>query len=1372
MHGFNVMTEIQRKYLRAASLLVLIFLSVSLYSKMARSAEQQLGQKVDWTELAFKKAEILGGHATPQETLDMIDQMIKLGHLEIAREIIEKGPELPEEYQAEYRDSTLALETAQYFNLGYDDPSREQQLKTVQSLLQQISTEKHLGVNELTHYLRVSEQLNIASAVITYSRELAEVDTLNSAIWWNKAGQWSKAQGQKAAAVQDFFNAYQSAQSEDERLLYKFNWLRALQADNQEQKVIAELNAMLTETGLAPEVLEKLALFSLEIEHPDLAWRFYGCLAETDQSNLMKWQEQTVRWALAARQPLEAALLLGKLATMDMPAQQQIELLQKQLELLLQGDRPDEAVNIAATMIQRFPADEALLEQAIQLAISTEEIEKADTWNRALLQLKPDDSPLLFRQLDLALAQSKTQEALDLIRALIVQFPGDKKLLTTGVDLAISAEAIDKAEEWNNQLLEKYPTDPELLKKQAEISMARRNVGKAVESIRKLYKQNPEDLKIRRELSQLEEWSGNPETALEHWLYLSQNENDPEIQEQIYRLSRMLNEYSVALESLNNLENQRQLTVEEVKDRIQLYEIIGEPDVAIEKTRSFLDKHPQEYQIWLELAHLLMRSREYRQALKTWDKIVSYFGRNEEETMFHSECYWRLGEKKKALEVVESYTGEFSSLDSIYHTKLLVGIGWRYHRPELVGKNFENLLNNYDTNQYVTLERLIYLQRDAGKIEEAVEFAIQVAQKTEDPRFLRLALNLIAAGLKENQIAELLDRVEKTSDNLDSIPLYWIIKAQTKYTQGELEQAEECYQRALSLDVTSLSAQEGVLWSLLALKNKKKLNAQLNTWEQRALRNKELWLVYAISRQYLGQFRQACVWYELLIENGNRDYNIILGYADVLEKIGAADRAYRLRLYAMRQLRPEALAYLRTPSGLNDQLKSYVTLLFRYGTAQQREYWLQTLQRLDEEKVPTQWLSELAVSWYLSSKQHDQARIWLAKAHEQRISTPYWQELLLALENNDQEQLLKILEENTQIDLENKVAILQKLNRQKEASSLAEQGVDSARLQSERSAALLLAAGLKPYFPRYVNIGYEATDSDALDSDRQTISGYYSLKDRLISLGTSYHHVNYESAVYRLKGIDKADDLSVTLHAGQINQGATATLGVNAEADENVTYGYFEYYQRFGGDIYGKLQLALQTIPEVDSILQPATVQDRLDGIVTGPIARNYYYYLDLWGREYKTRSGNTVAKGYGATTEVGFKQQFGRFGWMTGLQGNFEENYDREIPYDLGVYIPPDYTVDDVIAEEGTSLLVGGRIGRGDIREAYPSAGSFRYFASAWVGNTWPQNELAANVKAGVGFRMLGNDELSLKLQYNQSGGVVGRNDGNSISIQYTYYF
>lgn len=1269
----------------------------------AAAVREGNSENIDWVDIAYGKARIISGHAGPEETLALMNRLVDLGHLETAQTLLQKSPPLPAAYMTQRTDLELRLSQAQYFRHQGNQDAQQADQRKIEKLLLQLTRTKQLATPDVVRYQEMAEQFGVGEAVVAFCERLARLAPPKSSRWWFKAGQWRLAEKMTQEALLYYDRAIASAQSSEEFQVAFISKLNVQWTAGQCRQVTTEIEAAIA-AAEDVEYLDHLARFTLGIERPDLAWRLYARLTTIAPDRTDHWLKETVRWAVAAEQPLQAAGFLEKQLPEISSPDLRNEVFYSRFTLLRHGNQLDQAMPLAEKLIEYMPEDAILLEQSVQLALESKNIKQADQWNRLLMEMNP----------------------------------GDK----------------------------------DVLKRQAEISIAAQEPQKAVEIVRQLNRSAPRDEKILHQLGQLEEWAGNPGTALSYLQRMSRTQNRLELHEQVYRLSRMLNEHQTALDALKRISASRRLSKGELTERIYLLERIGEPEKAAAQTMAYLNQNPEDYLVWLELAHLQMRNWQYRQAITTWEQIAARFGRHSEETLYRSECYWRIGAKKDALEVIDSFEGRLVSPDNPDHADLLVELSWRYRRFDLARSSLESLLKHYDETQFHTLERLIYLEYENENLEEAIRIALRSAQETRDRRFLLLALRLADADFDQQQVELLLQKIKMFSGRLDSEPLYWIIQARLKYARMDYANALKFYRKASALDGKSISVKEGILWCLASVGDRENLPKQLNDWRQEALEHRELWLVYAVSHQSLGQYRQSGIWYERLIRNGGRDYGIILGYADVLEFLGAKDRAFRLRLWAMRNLRSKAADFLAAPGRLTDSIKSYVALMHRYGHARQGEYWFQTLQQLEQGRAPDPWLHELAISWHLNSQRPDQAKIWLAKAHKQRIQTPKWQEIFIALEESDRDQLTALLENGSRIDPGTEAQILEKLDRRREALQVAETAIDLSQKKAQRDAAGWQAAALKQEFPANLRSGIDITFSDQLERREFHFGSRYSFRDTPIGLDLNLRRMDYHSSIYLLEDHDSADDLAITTHFGDGRWGGSAAIGFNGFESDNIGYARLECRQRFAPQAEARLKLSYHDVPQVDSILQIATLQNRLDAGLSGVVNKNYYYYLNFWGREYISRDNHLVAQGGGGTTEIGFTQHWGRFQWSAGVLGNGEVNFNRWLPDDLKVWLPVNYTIDSVVAPKATTLLVGGRISRGNIRETYPITGSLRWFASAWVGKTWPQDKPTANLRTGSGIRIFGHDELSLELYYNQSGGVVGRNDDAGMSMQYRYYF
>ena len=184
------------------------------------------------------------------------------------------------------------------------------------------------------------------------------------------------------------------------------------------------------------------------------------------------------------------------------------------------------------------------------------------------------------------------------------------------------------------------------------------------------------------------------------------------------------------------------------------------------------------------------------------------FGRNKTETLFQVECYWRLGDIKNSLRVLDNYHGDLTDPENLYHANILVEIGWRYHRPELALAGFPTLLKQYgdtllnkddhnteDSDEALgilsnMINRVIVLHQYENHAEEAIGLAVQAWETTGEKHFLLTGLTIAETLPQTNYLQELLEKLESQPGEYTAIPLYWLIKARSYFAAGDYQLAE------------------------------------------------------------------------------------------------------------------------------------------------------------------------------------------------------------------------------------------------------------------------------------------------------------------------------------------------------------------------------------------------------------------------------------------------------------------------------------------------------------------------------------------------------------------------------------------------------
>ena len=243
------------------------------------------------------------------------------------------------------------------------------------------------------------------------------------------------------------------------------------------------------------------------------------------------------------------------------------------------------------------------------------------------------------------------------------------------------------------------------------------------------------------------------------------------------------------------------------------------------------------------------------------------------------------------------------------------------------------------------------------------------------------------------------------------------------------------------------------------------------------------------------------------------------------------------------------------------------------------------------------------------------------------------------------------------------------------------------------------------------------------------------------------------------------DDLAVSAHFGNSTRGGRLTAGINANGAEDLNYTSGSYYIR---DRRGKRELvsevAFNEVAENAAEFRLGAKQNRAEVSFQSTIGKREFVRVSGNVNELATRTNDEkIARGVGASIEVGTTGTVGSNNWRMGFVASGEKN-DREQLSSLS----------NLLLDETQQIALSASWFRGNIRSDYPSTPSPRYHVTARLGHSWPSDNTGLLLQAGAGFRVLGNDELSLQLEHN-SDALEVFNTTESLStfgIQYRNHF
>ena len=1179
-------------------------------------------------------------------------------------------------------------------------------------------------------------------------------------------------------------------------------------------QLLTQLTRLLNDQSLQQmPIVSRGMQLSEQLAQPEITAAIYLQLAALDSGNGAQWNEKCAtilsqnqlhgqslscfRSAIALndnreeRYDLSVRMISAMAALGDVQGQQQtletlignppkdVDKLTQLATLALAANRPDLAYPVYARLADADTERQIFwLEKAAKWSLASNLPGLSAEYVQSIAMLSGDESQpeLNRRRQTLLLAAGRNDDALQTMRQRIDAEPANGELLQEAIELATQIGLRADAMDWNLELLEVRPFDVEAMKRQIQFAQANKQLDDARYWAQRALTQEPNNRQFRVQLAQLEEWTGNQSEALTHWKWLAGRYPNEEFLRQQIRLSQLTWQLGLAADGYQQLAALRPLSDADLLKMIDLFEQDGRPADAAAALSQHIDRYGNTAMAQRELALLHQRHMNYQQALAAWEDLASSYGHSGEESLNRMELHWRLHQPETATIIAERLQNLDISQASNYQLKLISEIGWRYRKPDIITAALDQLeVLDVDEPQRVALgRRVVRAMRDKQDYEGAVAQAENFWRETQDETFLTEALNIVFQH-------DLYPHVERYLDANDELivlrdmPGYWVSAAAYHVSNADTVAAEQAFDETLSREPDNVAAVTGKFWLQLGQPDSDKLLALMNKHLDTAAETPELWAPYALAHMKLKTPQDSLQWFNKIMERDEHDYNLLLTFADALDQVGNTDHAYKVRQYTMRKLRP-AIAQ-STRGQTRDLASSYANLLVAHGTVAENERWIQSLMDGEAAKTASEefWREEIAIAWYLSTQRHEYARLLMTRLHEERIDTPVWQELALALHDDDVPKLQEILASGKPLEDTDELAALSQLGRDKDAFALAQQTMLTSKSQAARQVARNQYVALRNYRPAYYAGNVQHTDLSDLGITETSLSLRHTPAHGDYSFGIDVAENQLNSDKFALPDSGTETEIAITARYGDSRSGASVTTGVVSTDDNVFPYVKGDYYKR---DRQGRrafnANASINAPTSASPELRIAGLQHQAEASYEHDVGSHEYVRLGGSVQSLNSRvERDSISTGVGASLEVGRKGSFGSNSWRLGLQatGQQNERADR-IPDELRV--TPTTTLEEMIPENASRLAISGSLQRGGIRSDYPQAASPRYHVTASLGRTWPFNTVGFAVEAGAGFRVLGDDELSLQLRHDTQTQLQGAatSSTSQIGIQYRSHF
>ena len=536
--------------------------------------------------------------------------------------------------------------------------------------------------------------------------------------------------------------------------------------------------------------------------------------------------------------------------------------------------------------------------------------------------------------------------------------------------------------------------------------------------------------------AQVAEWSGLAPLALAAWLQLLKQGASARALANVFRLGPMVYDDNALLAAWLALSAKRRLNADEVAKVIEVYERLGSVDAALAFVRqaranasttdapagaAVRNVGTTARLLALE-AKLLERAGRPAEAIALLEQLRPG-GLARDDAMQLAALHLRQGNLPLALRALQAARfeagGASVAFDQVYW-ELVADLAYETGQRTVAEAALDRLIASGKPQSYQA-ERAIRLRLDANRIAEALLLAAQLYPRFPDDNILYAWLDAAEAQKSPSGLRALLAALlPQHRQKLEASPDFLARRASLFVRLSDIALAKADYQQALALRPEHAPTRVSYWWLLLDQQDKTALRGELAR-RGRAARgdaaNMEIYgEVMAAAWQLLDEPQLALAALQPAARRRVNDFLWLMNYADVLDRTQRQSQALRVRRHAW-LLAQRAAAKPADAEQARQALTAQLRLAADFAGGDKKARLWRDLGLLvnpskgaAQEPAQKRQAQELVGAWLLSEGQFDAARRWLWQLHAARMAAPAYQELAVALSQNDLQALVRLLD--------------------------------------------------------------------------------------------------------------------------------------------------------------------------------------------------------------------------------------------------------------------------------------------------------------------------------------------------------------------------
>ena len=894
--------------------------------------------------------------------------------------------------------------------------------------------------------------------------------------------------------------------------------------------------------------------------------------------------------------------------------------------------------------------------------------------------------------------------------------------------------------------------------------------------------------------AQMSEWAGKAPQALAAWLELMKRGASSRALDNVFRLSPMLYDDDALLAAWLTLARQKKLAVDEVAKIIEVYERMGSAEGALSFIRKLrASSSPGDgtnSTQWLALeAQLLDRAGRPDEAIAIFEQLRPD-GLTSKDGMRLATLYLKKGQLLLAMRALQAVRLAQGVFDEAYWT-MLADVAYDAGERAIAEQALDQVIA-YGKPEIYQAERAIRVRTDSNRLAEALRLAAQLYARFPEDKIVFAWLDAISAQKSPVGLADLMQGLLASHRRaLEASPTFLERRAGLYARLGNMALAKRDYALALLIKPDNPPLRAAYWWLLVDQRETALLRSEIgrvNAVQRRSAVYNE---VLTAAWQLLGEPRQALALMQRETKTRSNDFLWLMNYADVLDSADRQTAALRVRRHAWFIASREAQ---RTAARTADKEQAQNALLtqlrlaaeFAGGTDKAR-LWrdlgglLKTSQASDQP-AQKQQAQELVGAWLLSEGRFDAAQRWLWQQHAARLAVPAYQELAVALAQNDKTALARLLDKaddqqpNT-LSPQDRLSGLRALGRRDESASLGmEQALRRAEgLDDEAQRALqedLLATASRAGVQSRTRQDAVLTRQEIKTSAQLVLSPKLKLT---FDLSNSNNRTRDTNVIVATPARDREARAGIEAITPWGDLKAQALM---RDALARVNGVYLQLTTRLNSQASLRMEAARNERSEESSAMTLAGVRDRLGVTLNLRASDRFDGQLYLGSNRFRTQTGAALGNSLDAfvTGNVYLRRDYPDIRLQSQLRRSVMRATGQP-DASTGFLFPGGLTlgVGSFLGPSSTawSNSIGFGLAQSDPLSSYSRAwrpwGEIGFETRQTLGERQTQSLLRLGIKGSV----RGRDQLNLNLDVRPgTGGLSGAQGTRELRLQYDIYF